>query len=120
MEGQQLALSESAENGRVTAEDYKGEEGPRPQPEQKTGSFPKFFGKHRMQAAMTHLNNQITSIQEELDKLETIGESSTVCKDVISSVESTPDPLLPWTKGSADAGWDRWFRGAHNSLKRWI
>ncbi|KAG4988788.1 hypothetical protein JHK82_031123 [Glycine max] len=46
---------------------------------------------------------------EELEKVETIGESSTVCKDLISSVESIPDPLLPFTKGSVDAGWDRWF-----------
>ncbi|KAH1225181.1 Guanine nucleotide-binding protein subunit gamma 1 [Glycine max] len=59
---------------------------------------------------------------EELEKVETIGESSTVCKDLISSVESIPDPLLPFTKGSVDAGWDRWFGGAHHSRnhKRWI
>ncbi|KAI4316239.1 hypothetical protein L6164_024238 [Bauhinia variegata] len=123
MDGQQLSESEplAAENGRVTANDDR-EEGPRPQPEAKAGSFPKFYGKHRLQAAITHLNNQINSIQEELDQLETTGESSTVCKEVIASVESIPDPLLPWTEGSLDAGWDRWFKGAHNTRihKRWI
>ncbi|XP_057728617.1 guanine nucleotide-binding protein subunit gamma 1-like isoform X1 [Arachis stenosperma] len=87
-------------------------------------SFPGFFGKHRMQAAISHLNNQIIIIQEELEELETIGESSTVCENVISSIESIPDPLLPIrTKGPVDATWDRWFGGGTNnsrSHKRWI
>ncbi|CAJ2674883.1 unnamed protein product [Trifolium pratense] len=89
-----------------------------------TVSFPGFYGKHRLQASISNLNNQINILQEELEKLETIGECSTICKDVISSVESNPDPLLPWIQGSVDAGsgWDRWFGGAHNSRnhKRWI
>ncbi|KAL2597117.1 hypothetical protein AAZV13_11G141800 [Glycine max] len=107
-------------------EDYGeegGEKGPHPLAQAGTGSFPGgFIGKHRLQAAITNLNNQISILQEELEKVETIGESSTVCKDLISSVESIPDPLLPFTKGSVDAGWDRWFGGAHHSRnhKRWI
>ncbi|XP_061364347.1 guanine nucleotide-binding protein subunit gamma 2-like [Gastrolobium bilobum] len=119
MEGQQP----SAENGRVSEDYTEGrEKGHHSLNQVATGSFPAFFGKHRLQAAITHLNNEITIMQEELTQLETIGESSTVCKDVISSVESIPDPLLPLTKGSVDAGWDRWFGGAPNSRnhKRWI
>ncbi|KAG4933911.1 hypothetical protein AAZX31_17G188700 [Glycine max] len=115
----------ASENGRES-EDY-GEEGrekgPHPLAQAGTGSFPGgFIGKHRLQAAITNLNNQISILQEELEKVETIGESSTVCKDLISSVESIPDPLLPFTKSSVDAGWDRWFGGAHHSRnhKRWI
>ncbi|KAL3731063.1 hypothetical protein ACJRO7_028002 [Eucalyptus globulus] len=81
-----------------------------------------FIGKHRLAASLTQVQNQITIIQEELEELETIGESSLVCKELISSVESIPDPLLPVTKGPADVGWDRWFRGDHSSRrnKRWI
>ncbi|XP_015575392.1 guanine nucleotide-binding protein subunit gamma 2 isoform X2 [Ricinus communis] len=56
-----------------------------------------FIGKHRMAAAVSHLQNQISLLQEELDQLETLGESSIVCKELISSVESIPDPLLPLT-----------------------
>ncbi|KAM7493589.1 hypothetical protein LguiB_028198 [Lonicera macranthoides] len=81
-----------------------------------------FMGKHRMAAAIAHLNQQIQIIQEELDQLETLGESSIVCKELVSSIESNPDALLPVTRGPAEVGWDRWFQGAHSSRnrKRWI
>ncbi|KDP32845.1 hypothetical protein JCGZ_12137 [Jatropha curcas] len=87
--------------------------------------FPKtenngFLGKHRMAAAISHLQNQIIFLQEELDQLETLGESSIVCKELISSVESIPDPLLPLSRGTTDISWDRWFRGGQNVRKRWI
>ncbi|KAK3224018.1 hypothetical protein Dsin_011043 [Dipteronia sinensis] len=83
---------------------------------------PSFMGKHRLAAAISHLHNQINLIQEELNELETLGESSLVCNELISSVESLPDPLLPMTKGPVDDSWDRWFRGAHNCRThiRWI
>ncbi|TQE10547.1 hypothetical protein C1H46_003785 [Malus baccata] len=88
----------------------------------RAGQFPTFIGKHKLAASISHLQNQIDIIQKELDQLETIGESSIVCKDLIASVESTSDPLLPWTKGPCEVGWDRWFRGANNSRNhsRWI
>ncbi|XP_065882250.1 guanine nucleotide-binding protein subunit gamma 2-like [Euphorbia lathyris] len=78
------------------------------------------FGKHRLAAAISNLQNEINFLQEELEQLETLGESSIVCKELISSVESIPDPLLPWCRGPSNNGWDRWFRGAHNTRKRWI
>ncbi|KAM5566222.1 guanine nucleotide-binding protein subunit gamma 2 [Rosa sericea] len=83
---------------------------------------PTFVGKHRMAAAISHLHTQINIIQEELNELETVGESSFVCKELVASIESVSDPLLPWSKGAPEAGWDRWFRGAHNTRNnnRWI
>ncbi|XP_062097648.1 guanine nucleotide-binding protein subunit gamma 2-like isoform X2 [Humulus lupulus] len=68
---------------------------------------PTFLGRHRMNAAISHLNTQINIIEKELNELETVGDSSIVCQE---------------TKGPADVSWDRWFRGAHNSRshKRWM
>ncbi|KAK7377303.1 hypothetical protein VNO80_02726 [Phaseolus coccineus] len=125
MDEQQSSEVLASENGRELSEDYREEgiEKGSHHPQSGTTSLPSgFIGKHRLQAALTHLNNQITILQEELEKVETIGESSTVCKDLISSVESTPDPLLPCTKGSVDAAWDRWFGSTHHfrNHKRWI
>ncbi|KAI5656698.1 hypothetical protein M9H77_25491 [Catharanthus roseus] len=81
-----------------------------------------FMGKHRMTAAISYLEQQIQIIQEELDQLETLGQSSTVCKELVTSVESAPDPLLPVTKGPLEVSWDRWFQGGHGSRnrRRWI
>ncbi|XP_031283346.1 guanine nucleotide-binding protein subunit gamma 2-like isoform X1 [Pistacia vera] len=81
-----------------------------------------FLGKHRMEVVISHLHNRMNLIKEELDELETIGGSSIVCNELISSVESVADPLLPVTIGPAEVSWDRWFRGARNSRnhKRWI
>ncbi|XP_024020779.1 guanine nucleotide-binding protein subunit gamma 2-like [Morus notabilis] len=81
-----------------------------------------FLGRHRLSASISYLNNQINIIQEELNELETVGQSSILCKELLSSLENIPDPLLPMTKGPADVNWDRWFRGVHNSRghKRWI
>ncbi|KAL3360507.1 hypothetical protein AABB24_013768 [Solanum stoloniferum] len=80
------------------------------------------MGKHRMAAAISSLDQQILFIQEELDKLESYGEASIVCKEFISVVESKPDALLPVTKGPVDVKWDRWFQRANGSKrnKRWI
>ncbi|KAK9052800.1 hypothetical protein SSX86_029430 [Deinandra increscens subsp. villosa] len=83
-----------------------------------------FIGKHRLAAIISQQNLQIQAIQEELDQLETLGESSLVCEQLISSVESSTDALLPVTRGPADGGWDRWFQRASQSSsrnrKRWI
>ncbi|KAJ7966073.1 guanine nucleotide-binding protein subunit gamma 2-like [Quillaja saponaria] len=122
---EQQPSTRAGRDGISVAEDQnkeKGEEGLNGQAEARTGSSPNFIGKHRMSAAISHLHNQINIIQEELDKLETYGEASIVCKEFISSVDSNPDPLLPETKGPVDVGWDRWFGGAPNSRnhKRWI
>ncbi|CDP19162.1 unnamed protein product [Coffea canephora] len=86
------------------------------------GTHPGFMGKHRMTAAIGYLDQQIQIIQEELDQLDTLGQSSVVCKELITSIESVPDALLPQTKGPVETGWDRWFQGGHGSRnrKKWI
>ncbi|MCD7446358.1 hypothetical protein HAX54_005965 [Datura stramonium] len=91
-----------------------------PVPRSTTAHF--VMGKHRMAAAISSLDQQIQFIQEELDKLESYGEASIVCKEFVSIVESKPDALLPVTKGPSDVKWDRWFQGANGSRrnKRWI
>ncbi|KAI4375429.1 hypothetical protein MLD38_013295 [Melastoma candidum] len=83
---------------------------------------PAFIGKHKLAASISALQTQITLIQDELKELETTGESSLVCKEILSSVESVPDPLIPETRGPAGSGWDLWFRGDHHPRrrKRWI
>ncbi|XP_059285387.1 guanine nucleotide-binding protein subunit gamma 2-like [Lycium ferocissimum] len=80
------------------------------------------MGKHRLAAAISALNQQIQFIQEELDQLDSIGEASIVCKELVSSVELIPDALLPVTKGPINVHLDRWFHGANDSKrnKRWI
>lgn len=47
----------------------------------KETSSPIFMGKHRMAAAVAQLHQQIQIIQEELDELETLGQSSIVCRE---------------------------------------
>ncbi|KAK6912412.1 G-protein gamma-like domain [Dillenia turbinata] len=89
--------------------------------ESKSGP-PNFVGKHRMAAAIAKLHNEIQIIQEELEQLETRGQSSIVCQEIISAVDSAPDALLPLTRGPANVAWDRWFNQDHGSRirNRWI
>ena len=61
MDGKQ---SSAAQNGRASEDHREGRDrGPLTLAQPGTGSFPGFFGKHRLQAAITHLNNQITIMQ---------------------------------------------------------
>ncbi|MCD7448232.1 hypothetical protein HAX54_039993 [Datura stramonium] len=80
------------------------------------------MGKHRLAAAIAALNQQIQIIQEELDQLDSFGEASLVCRELVSSVELVPDALLPVTRGPINVNLDRWFHGANDSRrnKRWI
>ncbi|GAA0172672.1 hypothetical protein Leryth_010885 [Lithospermum erythrorhizon] len=81
-----------------------------------------YMGKHRLTAAINFLNQQVQILQDELDELDTLGESSAVCQELISSIEPVPDALLPETRGPMDVGWERWFQGAQSSRSRrkWI
>lgn len=81
-----------------------------------------FIGRHRLQAAISHLDQQIRVIQDELDQLDSMDGTSTVCNELISAVESAPDPLLPMTRGPVDISWERWFGGASSSRshRRWL
>ncbi|KAL3321697.1 hypothetical protein AABB24_039346, partial [Solanum stoloniferum] len=80
------------------------------------------MGKHRLAAAISALNQQINIIQEELDQLDSFGEASLVCRELVSSVELIPDALLPVTRGPINVHLDRWFHGGNDSRrnKRWI
>ncbi|KAL1830544.1 hypothetical protein ACET3Z_000195 [Daucus carota] len=83
-------------------------------------SLPNFVGKHRMTAAIALLNQQIQFLQEEIDQLETLGGSSVVCKELVASVESVSDALLPVTKGPTEVAWERWFQRSSKNRKKWI
>ncbi|CAN4095583.1 unnamed protein product [Withania somnifera] len=80
------------------------------------------MGKHRLAAAIAALNQQIHIIQEELDQLDSFGEASLVCRELVSSVELVPDALLPVTRGPINVHLVRRFHGANESRrnKRWI
>ncbi|XP_009588841.1 guanine nucleotide-binding protein subunit gamma 2-like [Nicotiana tabacum] len=88
----------------------------------RTGTPNMVMGKHRLVAAIASLNQQIQIIQDELDQLDSFGEASIVCRELVSSVELMPDALLPVTRGPINVHLDRWFHGANDSRrnKRWI
>ncbi|XP_057425578.1 uncharacterized protein LOC130718941 isoform X1 [Lotus japonicus] len=54
---------------------------------------------------------------EELEQLERMEKASTSCKEMLSNVETRPDPLLPSTVGPVNPAWDRWFEGPHQDSK---
>lgn len=67
MDKQQSTEVSAAENGRES-EDHKEEGSEKglqfhPLTQAGSGSFPGFYGKHRLQAALSHLNNQINILQ---------------------------------------------------------
>ncbi|CAO2044498.1 unnamed protein product [Urochloa humidicola] len=74
-----------------------------------------YVGKHRLSAAIARLDQELQSLQDELDELETIEPASTACQDVITSTEGKPDPLLPITSGPENSSWDRWFQRVRSS-----
>ncbi|KAA3454553.1 guanine nucleotide-binding protein subunit gamma 2-like [Gossypium australe] len=67
-------------------------------------------------------NIDAVNIEEELEHLEKMEKASTACKELLSKVESAPDPLLPITNGPLNLTWDRWFEGPQESqgCKCWI
>ncbi|RCV05563.1 hypothetical protein SETIT_1G093100v2 [Setaria italica] len=74
-----------------------------------------YVGKHRLSAAISRLDQELQSLQEELNELETMEPASTACQDVITSTEGKPDPLLPITSGPENSSWDRWFQRVRSS-----
>ncbi|OEL29408.1 Guanine nucleotide-binding protein subunit gamma 2 [Dichanthelium oligosanthes] len=74
-----------------------------------------YVGKHRLSAAITRLDQELQSLQIELNELETMEPASTACQDVITSTEGKPDPLLPITSGPENSSWDRWFQRVRSS-----
>ncbi|GMI71978.1 G-protein gamma subunit 2 [Hibiscus trionum] len=79
-------------------------------------------GKHRIQAEVKRLEQEARFIEEELEQIERMENASAACKEMLSNVEATPDPLLPITSGPVNLSWDLWFEGPQESqgCKCWI
>ncbi|KAM7462883.1 hypothetical protein LguiA_031004 [Lonicera macranthoides] len=79
-------------------------------------------GKHRISAEVKRLDQEARFLEEELEQLDKMDKSSTVCKGMLSNVETRPDPLLPLTNGPANPSWDRWFEGPQDQsgCRCWI
>ncbi|RLN07121.1 guanine nucleotide-binding protein subunit gamma 2-like [Panicum miliaceum] len=59
-----------------------------------------YVGKHRLSAAIARLDQELQSLQEELNELETMEPASTACQD---------------TSGPENSSWDRWFQRVRSS-----
>ncbi|XP_061990057.1 guanine nucleotide-binding protein subunit gamma 2 [Rosa rugosa] len=79
-------------------------------------------GKHRILAELKRFEQEARFLEEELEQLEKIDKASAACKEMLSNVETRPDPLLPVTHGPLNPFWDRWFEGPKdsNGCKCWI
>ncbi|KAJ1398897.1 G-protein gamma-like domain [Sesbania bispinosa] len=72
-------------------------------------------GKHRIHAELKRLEQETRFLEEELEQLGRMDKASTPCKELLSNVETRPDPLLPLTIGPLSPTWDRWFEGPQDS-----
>ncbi|KAA3471186.1 guanine nucleotide-binding protein subunit gamma 1 [Gossypium australe] len=54
-------------------------------------------------------------IDTEMEELEKTDNVSTLCKELLLSMETRPDPLLPLTNGPINPSWDVWFEGPQTS-----
>ncbi|KAJ7979964.1 guanine nucleotide-binding protein subunit gamma 2-like [Quillaja saponaria] len=79
-------------------------------------------GKHRIQAELKRLEQEARFLEEELEQLERMEKASASCKEMLSTVETRPDPLLPVTNGPLNPLCDRWFEGLQDSkgCRCWI
>ncbi|KAL3506007.1 hypothetical protein ACH5RR_031389 [Cinchona calisaya] len=68
-------------------------------------------GKHRISAELKRLEQETRFLEEELEQIEKMEKASASCKEMLSKVETKPDPLLPTTSGPVNPSWDRWFEG---------
>lgn len=79
-------------------------------------------GKHRIQAELKRLEQEARFLEEELEQLERMDRASAACSELLSNVETSPDPLLPATHGPVNPLWDRWFEGPQDKkgCRCWI
>nr|GMD81714.1 guanine nucleotide-binding protein subunit gamma 2-like [Ipomoea batatas] len=68
-------------------------------------------GKHRISAELKQLEQEARFLEEELEQVDRMEKASAACKEMLSNVETRPDPLLPETTGPTNPLWDRWFEG---------
>ncbi|XP_031097251.1 guanine nucleotide-binding protein subunit gamma 2-like isoform X2 [Ipomoea triloba] len=52
-------------------------------------------GKHRISAELKQLEQEARFLEEELEQVDRMEKASAVCKEMLSNVETRPDPLLP-------------------------
>ncbi|KAL4297716.1 hypothetical protein GQ457_12G003860 [Hibiscus cannabinus] len=72
-------------------------------------------GKHRLLAELKRLEQESRFLEEELEQIERMEKASGACKEMLSNMETTPDPLLPITSGPLNLSWDLWFEGPQES-----
>ncbi|XP_062108246.1 guanine nucleotide-binding protein subunit gamma 2 [Humulus lupulus] len=79
-------------------------------------------GRHRIQAELKRLEQETRFLEEELEQLERMERASASCNEMLSNIETRPDPLLPVTHGPLNPLWDRWFEGPQDSkgCRCWI
>ncbi|VFQ85366.1 unnamed protein product [Cuscuta campestris] len=90
--------------------------------EQQVGSVADTRGKHRISAELKQLEQEARFLEEELEQLDRMENASAVCMEILITMETRPDPLLPETVGPTSPLWDQWFeRPANSSVCRcWI
>ncbi|XP_010279294.1 PREDICTED: guanine nucleotide-binding protein subunit gamma 1-like [Nelumbo nucifera] len=79
-------------------------------------------GKHRILAELKRLEQETRFLEEELEELEKTDKVSAACEELLTNIETRPDPLLPVTNGPTNPSWDRWFEGPQDSkgCRCWI
>ncbi|OAY28018.1 guanine nucleotide-binding protein subunit gamma 2 [Manihot esculenta] len=79
-------------------------------------------GKHRIQAEIKRLEQEVRFLEEELEQLDKMENATAACEEILSYVDCRPDPLLQLTNGPLSPAWDRWFEGPQESqgCRCWI
>ncbi|KAK8614682.1 hypothetical protein V6N13_068478 [Hibiscus sabdariffa] len=72
-------------------------------------------GKHRILAQLKRVEQESKFLEEEMEVLEKTDNVSTLCEELLRSMETRPDPLLPLTNGPINSSWDIWFEGPQDS-----
>ncbi|KAB2016118.1 hypothetical protein ERO13_D08G071900v2 [Gossypium hirsutum] len=83
--------------------------------QQAAGSAADTRGKHRILAQLKRVEQESKFLEEEMEELEKTDNVSTLCKELLLSMETRPDPLLPLTNGPINPSWDVWFEGPQTS-----
>lgn len=60
-------------------------------------------------AELNRLDQQIKDFEEELKKLDSTDTASAVCREVLVTIDSRPDALLPTTGGQENTACKQWF-----------
>ncbi|KAE8721383.1 Guanine nucleotide-binding protein subunit gamma 1 [Hibiscus syriacus] len=68
-------------------------------------------GRHRILAELKRVEQKSKFLEEEMEVLEETDNVSTLCEELLRSIETRPDPLLPLTNGPINRSWDIWFEG---------